>query len=103
MDFKITANTKTITKICEDLDYEITKLDKARKTKQWATVNKLLGRTTGMPFDLFYDYKKTDRNNVNLKVVMAGVGKGTRSEGLAIKEVVKRTKAYGKDVRIKVL
>ena len=56
-----------------------------------------------MPFDLFYDYKKTDRNNVNLKVVMAGVGKGTRSEGLAIKEVVKRTKAYGKDVRIKVL
>ena len=103
MEFKIQAGTKTMNKICLDLDKMITKMDKVRATKEWSTVNKLLGKTTGGFLEILYSYERIDKNNVKFKVVMAGVGKGSLAEKQAIKEVIKRTKKYGKDVKIEVV
>ena len=103
MDFKITANTKTINKICVDLDKMIARLDRVRATKEWSTVNKLLGKTTGGFLEILYSYERIDKNNVKFHVRMAGVGKGSLAEKQAIKEVIKRTKKYGKEVKIEVV
>jgi len=103
MDFKVSANTVTINKLCESLDETIRKLEKVKKTDHWDKVNKLLGTVTNMPLEIFYEYERIDKNNLKLKVVMTGASQGSQTEKLAVKEVQKWIKKHGKEARIEVV